>query len=65
MSLFTEVFGVEAIDWPITKVKEEILKLPPIWSERKSYLLKDWSRINNWILKHKDFTDVGCLPMKK
>ncbi len=59
MSLITELFGTEIIREPVEKVKERIKSLPPIWAERRSYLLHDWSALTGIKLTKRDFDDVG------
>lgn len=65
MSMFTELWGVEAISWTLAQVKSEIRALPKTWSERKSYILHDYARLAGITLEHKDFTDVGALPQTR
>lgn len=65
MSMLTELWGIEATSWTLEQVKAAIRAMPPIWSERKSYILKDYANIKGIKLEHKDFTDVGALPQTK
>ena len=65
MGLVGDLWGWTGYDWDLATLKKEILKLPPIWSERKSYLLHDWARVHEVKLKHQDFVDVGAHPQTK
>jgi len=65
MSMLTELWGEEAINWSLNKLKYEIKQLPETWSERKSYILHDWAAINNRTLTHQDYIDVGAKPQTK
>lgn len=65
MSLVTELFGPKIVYATLDELKSKILRLPKIWSERKSYLLHDFARIRGLKLKHSDFTDVGARSQTK
>jgi hypothetical protein len=65
MSLLTELFGEEAINWDLSTLKAEINKLPRVQKERYSYLLHDWGAINNVTLTDRDYLDVGGIPQQK
>ena len=58
MSLFTEIFGVNAIYWRKNRVIDEINKLPRVQQERRSYLLKDWGLVAGVKLTNSDFARV-------
>jgi len=61
----TELFGLDVVNLTLQELKAKILALPPIWSERKSYILHDFARLTGIKLAHNDYTDVGCLPQTK
>ena len=60
MSLLTELFGLEAYKIALPELKEKIKNLPQVQKERRSYLLKDWAKINNIDLTEQDFRDVDA-----
>ena len=58
MSLITIVFGEKILQASLTDIKKKIKELKTDRKERKSYLLKEFARINNILLTKKDFQDI-------
>jgi len=59
MSLVTEVFGMEVLQWTKAKLIERIQSLPPTQDERRTYLLHDWSAATGEKLTAEDFAAVS------
>lgn len=64
MSLLTELFGEDVINETLDQVKARINSLPDTLNERKSYLLKDYSKIAGIELNEQDFNDINTLPIR-
>lgn len=58
MSMITELFGPDVLNWTKAQVIDKINRLPASWAERHSYLLHDWSSITGVRLTEKDFEAV-------
>ncbi len=58
MSLIIDLFGSEILQATLAVVIEKIKNAPVDRKERKTYMLKEWSRINDYPLTKYDFQDV-------
>lgn len=59
MSLVTEVFGMDVLQWTKSALIARIQKLPPTQDERRTYLLHDWSAATGEQLTAEDFAAVS------
>jgi len=61
MALMIELWGASIIYDTPEEFKERIRKLPPIWTERKTYLMHEYQNIkpHQWTVD--DYKDIGIM----
>ncbi len=59
MSLIIEVWGIEVLDDTPEEFKARFAELPPIWWERKSYMMHEYQNIKPHQWTFRDYQDLG------
>ncbi len=58
MGMLLELFGEDAYKASLPEIKSLIMTAPPVSREKRSYMLKEYARVNNIKLTSQDFKDV-------
>lgn len=59
MAMMVDLWGLDAIEDTPEEFKERINNLPPIWWERKSYLMHEYQRITGLPWTFEDYKSIG------
>jgi hypothetical protein len=59
MAMMIELWGEESLSDTPEDFKQRIRELPPIWWERKTYLMHEYQNIVGYKWSFEDYKDIG------